>query len=76
MSSHHKHGNGSVGKTYLYRIVTSSQLKKHDAAAIEEHLNTLGSEGWDLVTIDMKDSAKGISFLGLMKRKVYREHKR
>ena len=75
MSPHDKHNTGSTAKQYAYRIISSTTLKKHDAEAAEQHLNALGTDGWDLVTIDMKDTGKGISFLGLMKRKLYRKHK-
>lgn len=68
MSSHDKHHR----KTYEYKVISSHDLKKRDHAAIGEHLNTLGAKGWDVVTISMSESnSKGISFLGLMKRKVY-----
>ena len=75
MSSHHKDRNGSTAKRYAYKVISSAHLKKHDPASVEKHLNELGNEGWDLVRIDMKDSGKGISFLGLMKRKLHGKNK-
>ena len=70
-----KNNIASAAKQFAYKIISSASLKKHDTEAVEKHLNALGNEGWDLVTIDMKDTGKGISFLGLMKRKLYRKHK-
>ena len=75
MPSHHKHNGAPATRQYAYKVVTSTGLKKHDVDTVEEHLNALGNEGWDLVRIEMKDTGKGISFLGLMKRKLYRKHK-
>jgi len=70
-----KHNIASAAKQFAYKVISSASLKKHDTEAVEKHLNALGNEGWGIVTIEMKDTGKGVTFLGLMKRKLYRKHK-
>lgn len=74
MSSHGKHHKYS--KQYEYKVITSRDLKDKNGAAVDEYLNALGSDGWELVSIDLKEKeGAAISFLGLMKRKSYHSHK-
>lgn len=74
MSAHGKHHKYS--KHYEYKVISSRDIKGKDGAAVDEYLNSLGSEGWELVSIDMKEKeGTAISFLGLMKRKSYRNNK-
>ena len=72
--SHRKHDRSKKG--YEYKVISSQDLKKRDRASIDAYLNALSDEGWKHVTIDLKETGnKVLSFVGLMKRKVYRNTK-
>ncbi len=64
-----------IMKKWEYRIIDSKDvpsrgiLKGKSREAIEEHLNKLGAEGWEVVNLDALEFQGGhLSFLGLAKR--------
>ena len=47
------------------RIQHRESRKRED---IETYLNTLGSEGWELVNVDYRELEGGLEFAGIMKK--------
>jgi hypothetical protein len=61
---------------YEYKVISSRDMKKRNAADIEGFLNALGADGWDVVAMTMNESnGKGTSFFGLMKRRLQGKHR-
>ena len=57
-----------------YKILDSKEIgdgnifRGTNAAEVEEHLNTLGKEGWEIVNLDFNELANHFSFVGVAKR--------
>ena len=63
-------------KRWEYKIVDSRDLKRMDLfggserGEIQEYLNHLGAEGWEIVNLDFYELEGRGSFMGLAKREV------
>ena len=63
-------------KKYEYKIVDSKEVetavffKGRKREDIEEYLNSLGFEGWELVNVDFRELEGGLEFAGVMKREL------
>lgn len=57
-----------------YMIITSDDVPggilRKDRAGLEEYLNKLGAEGWEVVNVDFRELDAGYAFNGLAKRPV------
>lgn len=61
-------------KEWEYRLIDSSDaangnfLMGVSREAIEEYLNDLGAQGWEIVNVDFVEQENRTSFLGVAKR--------
>ena len=62
-----------------YRILDSQGLAgegvygdKRSKKDIEEYLNRLGKQGWEVVSLDVNENAQHINFVGVAKRELVR----
>lgn len=64
----------NVMKKFEYKIIdtrdvaTVGMFKGRKREDIEEYLNSLGSEGWELVNVDFRELEGGLEFAGIMKK--------
>jgi hypothetical protein len=68
-------------KRYEYKIIDpalwrSGEGDAVDTAKIEEHLNTLGRQGWEIIGVVGDDAVSGHGPLCLAKRKVKVPHRK
>ena len=65
-------------KKFEYKVVDTRDVesaglfKGRERADIEEYLNTLGADGWELVNADFRELEGGFEFAGIMKKDVSR----
>lgn len=63
-------------KQYKYKVVdtrdveTAGLFKGRKREDVEAYLNSLGSEGWELVNVDFRELEGGSEFAGIMKKEV------
>jgi hypothetical protein len=63
-------------KKWEYKIVDSRNLKRQDlfggskSGEIEDYLNRLGAEGWEIINLDFYEMEGRGSFTGLAKREI------
>jgi len=59
---------------WAYKIVTSEDIQagtfKKDRSKIENYLNELGAEGWEIVNLDFRELDARLTFTGVAKRKI------
>ena len=61
-------------KTWEYRVVTADDVERSgffqtvNPKVLEEHLNHLGEQGWELVSIDFLDTTSTLYFRAVLKR--------
>ncbi len=61
-------------RTWEYKIIDSREVPREGAfrgrsrEALEEYLNQLGAEGWEVVNIDSLELESRSSFVGIAKR--------
>jgi uncharacterized protein DUF4177 len=59
---------------FKYKVIDSRDVasaglfKGRKREDIEEYLNTLGQEGWELVNVDFRELEGGLEFAGVMKQ--------
>lgn len=57
-----------------YRFLTAADLEKRgffkslQPEQVEEYLNSLGEEGWEIINLDFTDTTAFIDFRGVAKR--------
>jgi hypothetical protein len=49
-------------------VATAGVFKGRKRSDIEDYLNELGNEGWELVNVDYRELEGGTEFAGIMKR--------
>ncbi|WP_281558149.1 DUF4177 domain-containing protein [Thalassomonas sp. RHCl1] len=63
-------------KKFEYKIVDSKDVetaglfKGRKREDVENYLNALGNEGWELVNVDFRELEGGLEFAGVMKKEV------
>jgi hypothetical protein len=63
-------------KKFEYKIIDSSDIEKpgffkgRKRADIEQYLNELGSEGWEIINMDFRELEARLEFSGVAKREV------
>lgn len=62
-----------------YRILDSHELEGEgvysdniNRKVIEEYLNRIGKQGWEIISIDVIENAQRINFVGVAKRELVR----
>lgn len=62
-----------------YRILDSHELEgegvysdKFNRKIIEDYLNRLGKQGWEIISFDVIENAQRINFVGVAKRELVR----
>ena len=53
---------------HRYQDIPSSMFKQRTREAVEEYLNGLGDEGWEVVNVDFVEWDGPGSFVGIAKR--------
>ncbi len=67
---------GEFMKQYTYKIIDTCDVKAagifkgRKREDVEAYLNTLGSDGWELVNVDFRELEGGLEFAGIMKKEV------
>lgn len=65
---------GGVIRTWEYKIIDSHDvpregtLRGRSREALEDYVNQLGAEGWEVVNIDALELESRMNFLGIAKR--------
>jgi hypothetical protein len=63
-------------KKYQYKVVDTRDVesaglfKGRQRSDVEEYLNLLGDEGWELVNVDFRELEGGLEFAGIMKKEL------
>ncbi|WDE02459.1 DUF4177 domain-containing protein [Thalassomonas actiniarum] len=63
-------------KKFEYKVVDSKDVetaglfKGRKREDVENYLNALGNEGWELVNVDFRELEGGLEFAGVMKKEV------
>lgn len=63
-------------KKYQYKVVDTRDVgsaglfKGRQRSDVEEYLNLLGNEGWELVNVDFRELEGGLEFAGIMKKEL------
>ncbi|NMP30059.1 DUF4177 domain-containing protein [Thalassotalea sp. M1531] len=61
---------------FKYKIVdtrdveTAGIFKGRKREDVEQYLNSLGAEGWELVNVDFRELEGGLEFAGIMKKAI------
>lgn len=62
--------------TWQYRLINSkdipaeSRMRGPSQAEVEQFLNGIGAEGWEIVNLDWRDLEGRMAFMGVAKRSV------
>lgn len=63
-------------KQYKYKVIDTRDVetvgffKGRKREDVEAYLNSLGTEGWELVNVDFRELEGGLEFAGVMKKEV------